>query len=99
MLELKHSSILKEFLELYDFMLREIKEVKFESIRQERDRFAIIEDIVAKVTGFVQKCPYLFGYFSRYLKDNEKDTTKLFRVTIYCFIAELHNFKINEFYC
>ena len=70
MLELKHSTILKEFLELYEFMLREIKEVKLESLRHEGDRFATIEDIVNKVIGFVQKCPYLFGYFSRYLKDN-----------------------------
>ena len=63
------------------------------------DRFAIIDDIASKVSGFIQKCPYLFGYFSKYLKENEKETNKLLKVTTYCFIAELHNFKINEFYC
>ena len=48
-----------------------------------------------KVTGFVQKCSYLFTYFSKYLKENFKETTKLFKVTTYCFLAELHNFNIN----
>ena len=84
---------------MYEFIIREIREVKFDSIRQENDRFAVIEEIMNKVTGFVQKCSYLFSYFSKYLKENFKETTKLFKVTTYCFMAELHNFSINEFYC
>jgi hypothetical protein len=99
MLELKHSTILKEFLEIYEMVVRDIKEVKFEGVREQAGRFGIVEEVMGKVTGFVQKCPYLFPYFSKYLKDNFLETSKLFKVTAYCFLAEKHNFNINEFYC
>lgn len=95
MLELKHNVILNEFLEIYEVIIREIKEVKFESLREETGRFAIIDDIMSKVTGFVQKCPYLFPFFAKYLKDNYLETSKFFKVTAYCFLAEKHNFNIN----
>lgn len=52
-----------------------------------------------KVTEYVQKCAYLFTNFTKYLKENSKETTKFFKVTAYCFLAEKYNFNINEFYC
>jgi hypothetical protein len=32
------------------------------------------------------------------MKDDKKETIKLFKVTTYCFLAEKYNFNINEFY-
>jgi hypothetical protein len=80
-------------------VVREIRGVKFEEVRTEVERFGVVEDIMGKVTGFVQKCPYLFSYFSRFLKEDFKETTKFFKVTTYCFLAERFAFNINEFYC
>lgn len=98
MLELKHPCIVKEFLEIYEIIIKDIKEVKFEQIKGEPDRFAIINKITDKVTGFVQSYGHIFKNFSGYIKDDKKETMKLFKVTAYCFLAEKHNFNINEFY-
>lgn len=95
MLELKHPSIVKEFLEIYESIIKEIKDVKFEHIKAEADRFNLISKIAEKVAGFVGSCGHLFKKFTDYMRDDRKETIKLFKVTTYCFLAEKHNFNIN----
>jgi hypothetical protein len=45
MLELKHPCIVKEFLDIYEIIIKEIKDVKFEQIKIETDRFNVINKI------------------------------------------------------
>lgn len=58
----------------------------------------MVDNIANKVAGFVLSSHFQFTYFNKYIKENRKDTNKLFKVTTYCFIAEKFNFNINEFY-
>lgn len=80
-------------------IVREVRNIAFESLREEGDRFQVVEGITGKVTALVEQCPFLFGEFGKYLRDDFKETSKLFKVTAYCFLAEKHSFNINEFYC
>ena len=95
MLELKHPSIVKEFLEIYEIIVKDIKDVKFEHIKAEADRFALVSKISDKVAGYVNSSHYNFKNFSGYMQNDKKETIKLFKVTTYCFLAEKHNFNIN----
>lgn len=72
--------------------------MKFDEIKSESERFALVNRVTDKVTGYVQSCAYLFKILTTYLKEDRKETMKLFKVTVYCFLAEKHNFNINEFY-
>lgn len=98
MLELKHPCIVKEFMEIYDNIIKEIKDVKFDQIKAEDDRYVIVDRIRDKVTGFVTSYAHTFKNFSGYLRDDRIETMRLFKVTAYCFLAEKFNFNINEFY-
>ena len=68
-------------------------------MKEELDRVAVVEEIMNKVAGFVQKSSYIFPFFSKYLKESHQETEKFLKVTIYCFIGECYNFSINEYYC
>jgi hypothetical protein len=98
MLELKHHCILREFMEIYDFIIREIKDVKFDSIRLHKERDQLVNQISDNIASMIGRKAHDFKLFSTYLKNEQKETVKLFRVTTYCFIADKHNFNINEFY-
>jgi len=78
MLELKHHCIVKEFMEIYDNILKEIKDVKFEQVKAEKDRFAVIHRIRDKVVGFVSSYQHNFKNFAAYMREDRLETMKLF---------------------
>jgi hypothetical protein len=98
MLDLKHHSIVKEFLDIYDTIVGEIVKVEFINVKKPSDRFSIIESIFKKVEKYI--CRINDYFINTYdMKDDALEIGRLFRVTAYCFLAELHNFNENEFYC
>ena len=63
----------------------------------EQQRMNIVDRITEKVTKLVENRPP-FKILKSYLQDGRKETIKLFKVTVYCFLAEKFNFNINEYY-
>ncbi len=94
MLDLKHHTILKEFIEIYDKIVGEVKKTSFESVRKPTERFAFVEEVLKKLTKGVGR---INDYFANNydMPDDSVEITKLLKVTVYCFLAELHNFGEN----
>jgi UDP-N-acetylglucosamine 2-epimerase len=92
MLELKHSSILNDFLLIYDLIYREIKTIKPERLVEEGQRQKEVENIGNMVVGYINSQRFHFTNFPKFVKSDPKETTKYFQVTVYCFLAELHRF-------
>ncbi len=67
-------------------------------MKKEQERHQRIKLIGLELVGVVESAPHNFVEMSRYLKEDRKETQKLLEVTTYCFLAEKHNFNINEYY-
>jgi len=80
-------------MDLYELIVKEIRDIKFENLVQEHMRTMQIDKITEKVTRLVERPP--FKILKGYLQESRKETFKLFKVTVYCFIAEKCNFNIN----
>jgi len=50
------------------------------------------------IANFIKSVPHNFKIFTGYMREDEKETIKLFKVTAYCFLAEKHCFNMNEYY-
>lgn len=74
-------------MEIYDLIVREIKDVKFEAVKAEINRENLIKRIADMIASFIKAFPHSFKIFSGYLREDEKETVKLFKVTAYCFLA------------
>jgi hypothetical protein len=74
-------------MEIYDLIIREIKDVKFESVKAELSRDNLIKRLAEMIAGFIKASPHLFKIFTVYMREDEKETIKLFKVTAYCFLA------------
>jgi hypothetical protein len=97
MLELKHHSIVKYFIEIYDLIVGEVKLTTFESVKRPSERFAFVESAVKMASKGVTK---INDYFTNTydMRDDHGEIEKLLKVTVYCFLAEFHCFRDNEFY-
>jgi hypothetical protein len=97
MLDLKHHTIVKEFMDVYDTIVGEIVQVKFISIKNPADRFSFIDAIVMKLDRNIGRInDYFMNTYD--MKDDSLEIAKLLKISAYCFLAELHGFNENEFY-
>jgi hypothetical protein len=74
-------------MEIYDLIIREIKDVKFEAVKAEIHRENLIKRIADMIANFIKAFPHSFKIFTVYMREDEKETVKLFKVTAYCFLA------------
>ena len=82
----------------YEEIIKQIKDIKFDAIKVEGKRIDLIEKMAKSLADNLKRRPEEFKNINEYLRQFDKETGKLIKVTIYCFLAELHNFNINEYY-
>ena len=103
MLSLKHSTIIKEFIELYEELIRKILIIEFEAIRQDEPRRTIVAKIAEELTRIIKNKSRLqhagsYKQLGHFVSSKEKEMLQFLKAEVYCFLAQLHNFNINEYY-
>ena len=96
MLHLKGKSFIKIFLELYDSILKKIKEVNINNMNEAdfREEVDVIAENMKKKANDLDE--YLVKKFK--MNSNINIALKLIRATVYCFLAERLNRKSNSFH-
>lgn len=94
MLLLKHHTIVKEFLDIYEIIVGEVTGVSFEKVRNPADRLTFLNSVKEILKDGVE---HINDYFtSAYnMPDEKKKIAKLLRVSAYCFLAEYFSFPVN----
>ena len=99
LLELKHSALVREFCHIYNIGVRALKEVKFDEVVKEEQRFQWLQSVQDSILAFMSENKGEFKYMEEFMKRAPMETKKLILVEVYCLLAEKFNFNINEFYC
>jgi hypothetical protein len=98
MLQLKHPSIIDPFLLTYNLIIGEIINVELSQVYHTADRFRLINEITEKLSECGKSIDSILVKYCGFVSDLER-TMKLLRVTVYCFLGEMHSFTHNEYYC